>query len=270
MIPTQAFGQGACRLSFADIGGFLLDVTRYPPGFELAPHQHDRANLCVVLEGALTERMRRVERDCCAATLIVKPRGEVHSDRFHADGACCLNLALDPEQLARMHGGFPALGEVQFEVDPALGTSARRIALELSRWDDLSPLVVEGLALELVARTLRSRRGRVSGPHWLERAREFLHATYTGHVSLAAVAHAVDRHPVSVAQQFRRRFGVSVGEYVRRLRVDHVARRLLAGRASTAMLAVEAGFADQSHMQRVFKAAFGVTPAAYRQSRGRG
>ena len=81
------------------------------------------------------------------------------------------------------------------------------------------------------------------------------------------MAQAVERHPALVAQQFRRRFGVTVGEYVRCLRVEHVARRLIMSSEPLASLAVEAGFADQSHMQRVFKARMGLTPADYRRAR---
>jgi AraC family transcriptional regulator len=131
----------------------------------------------------------------------------------------------------------------------------------------LSPLVVEGLVLEIIAGTIRSSdRQRRSSADWVAQARDLLHDRFRENVSLTDVARGVERHPVTVAQQFRQRFGMSVGEYVRRLRVDHVARRLVSSRESLACLAVEAGFADQSHMQRVFKACFGLTPAAFRRS----
>lgn len=273
MIPIQAIGRGAGRLAFVEVAGFAVDETRYPGGLELVPHRHERASLCFVLEGGLTERIGRGERECGAATLIVKPRDEVHSDRFHAGGARCLNIVVDHERLAALHGAFPALDEVQFEEDPALAVPGQRIALELGRTDDLTPLVVEGLVLELIGGTLRSarlRRARASASPWLEEARALLHARFAGRVALSEVAAAVGRHPVHVAQRFRQRFGLSIGAYVRRLRVEHVARRLAAGGEPLARLAAEAGFADQSHMQRVFKACLGVTPTAYRRARRRG
>lgn len=268
MIPTQAIGCGAGRLAFAEAAGFALDVTRYPAGFQLAVHAHERANLCIVLEGALTEWAGRSERDCPAATVIAKPQGEVHRDRFHERGACCVNVTIEHERLARIHEVHPALTEVRFEEDPALVAAGRRMSLELRRLDELSPLVLEGLVLELIAALARTDRRRAPAvPGWVEEAREFLHDNFSAKVSLSAVALAIGRHPVTVAQHFRRRFGLSVGEYVRRLRVEHVARRLVAGQESLAQLADEAGFSDQSHMQRVFKACLGVTPTAYRRAR---
>lgn len=80
------------------------------------------------------------------------------------------------------------------------------------------------------------------------------------------LARAVERHPAHLAKQFRLRFGVSIGEYVRRLRVQDVARRLAESGEPLARVAVDAGFADQSHMHRVFVARMGVTPGAYRRA----
>ncbi len=267
MIPTQPIGSGGGRLAVLETGGFTVDETRYPRGLELTVHQHDRANICIVLEGALTERVGRRERACESATVIVKPQGETHDDRFHRHGARCLNIAVEHDRLAYIREVLPALTEVQFEADPTLFTVGHRICTELSEADDLAPLAVEGLALELITGTIRAaRRGRSRAPEWIDEARDFLHANFSARVGLAALSATVGRHPAHVAQHFRRRFGVTIGEYVRRLRVAHVARRLVSSRDPLAVLAAEAGFADQSHMQRTFKARVGLTPAAYRRA----
>lgn len=68
---------------------------------------------------------------------------------------------------------------------------------------------------------------------------------------------------------FIRRFSRSVGmtpQAYRIIRRANRARGLLGMGLSPAEAAAEAGFADQSHLGRVFRAAFGATPAAYRRS----
>jgi AraC family transcriptional regulator len=67
------------------------------------------------------------------------------------------------------------------------------------------------------------------------------------------------------AREFRRHTGRGIGEHVRRLRLAH-ARTLLAGSEPVATIAARAGFCDQSHLTRCFRAAFGVTPEHYRRS----
>jgi AraC-like DNA-binding protein len=70
--------------------------------------------------------------------------------------------------------------------------------------------------------------------------------------------------PVTLGSpRFRARFGVSLGTYHRRVRVQWAAQQLAAGDAPIGRIALQAGFADHAHFSRVFKAAMGVTPRAY-------
>jgi AraC family transcriptional regulator len=72
-------------------------------------------------------------------------------------------------------------------------------------------------------------------------------------------------HPVYLACAFRRHYRSTVGEYVRRLRVEFACRELSATRAPLAQVALAAGFADQSQFSRTFKRVVGLTPTEYRK-----
>jgi AraC-like DNA-binding protein len=62
---------------------------------------------------------------------------------------------------------------------------------------------------------------------------------------------------------------VTIGEYVRRLRVEAAALRLAASNESISAIAHGTGFSDQSHLTRVFKQRMGVTPGRYRVAHGK-
>ena len=62
-------------------------------------------------------------------------------------------------------------------------------------------------------------------------------------------------HRAHLVRAFRARFGISVGAYVRRERIRWAARALRNSDAPIAEIALQAGFADQSHFTRTF-----VTP----------
>src|SRR5277367_1373855 len=64
------------------------------------------------------------------------------------------------------------------------------------------------------------------------------------------------------AREFKRSTGLTPWDYVVRLRLDHARESLLNGNCSTAV-ASQFGFADQSHLARLFKLRFGVSPAAF-------
>jgi AraC family transcriptional regulator len=87
--------------------------------------------------------------------------------------------------------------------------------------------------------------------------------------SLEELARAAGVHPVHLARSFRARTGSTVGEFVRRLRINWAMAQLLATDMPLAELSVEAGFSDQSHFTRLFRATLGETPARYRRRHGR-
>jgi AraC family transcriptional regulator len=75
-------------------------------------------------------------------------------------------------------------------------------------------------------------------------------------------------HPAHLSRAFHRRFGSPVLAYVRRARVRAAADLLRRSSLALADVAAAAGFADQSHLTRVFKQATGVTPGRYRRDGG--
>jgi AraC family transcriptional regulator len=94
--------------------------------------------------------------------------------------------------------------------------------------------------------------------------RDYLHAHFQRPLELAEVAAAGPVHPTHLAAAFRHRYGVTVGAYLRRLRVDAARRAILAGDGSLSRIAVEHGFADQAHLSRLFRFHLGITPGSLR------
>ena len=88
-------------------------------------------------------------------------------------------------------------------------------------------------------------------------------------VRLSELAVEIGIPPVQVARAFRAHYGLSVGEYGRRLRVEWAAAEIAGCDRPLAEIAVQAGFADQSHFTRLFKRYFGTTPGQYRAFQSR-
>jgi AraC family transcriptional regulator len=145
---------------------------------------------------------------------------------------------------------------------------AKRLYNEFYRADGASGLAMEGLTLELMAEVSRRQVTTPESalPRWLEQAREFLHAHFSDEMTLESIARTVRTHPVHLARVFRRHYGCTVGEYVRRLRVEAACRELSSTDAPLPQIALAAGFYDQSHFSRTFKKIVGLTPTAYRAS----
>ena len=95
-----------------------------------------------------------------------------------------------------------------------------------------------------------------------ERARQLLEESTDPTISSAELEHASGLDRYALARAFRAAFGSSPHRYLVAKRVAR-AQRLLATGASLAEAAAGAGFADQSHFTRHFKAHLGLTPGRY-------
>ncbi|MGL4281853.1 MAG: helix-turn-helix domain-containing protein, partial [Albidovulum sp.] len=92
-------------------------------------------------------------------------------------------------------------------------------------------------------------------------ARDYLHDRRDGSVTLAELSAASGLSPFHLNRAFRAAFGIPPHAYLLQLRVAR-ARALIASGAPLSAAAAEAGFADQSHMTRIFTRQFGYPPAA--------
>jgi AraC-like DNA-binding protein len=96
----------------------------------------------------------------------------------------------------------------------------------------------------------------------LERARQFLDMEKTRVVRSAELEAVTGLTRYDLARQFRWMCGTSPYRYLLMRRLA-AAREQIARRRPLVEVALEAGFADQAHFTRMFKAAFGLTPARY-------
>lgn len=263
--PTHFFGQLTRTLSTANL---YLAETVFPAGLDIPRHSHENACFCFVLEGSLTERYEHRERRPEGSTLIFHPADERHSEKF-ASRTRGFSIAILDSLLAGFEERPFQLAEpAEFRNgNPAL--LATRLYREFRRMDDASALVIEGLGMELIGECIRSLCPAESGrPPWLNRVHERLQDSFADDLSLRQLALLAGVHPVHLARTFRNHFGCSVGEYVRRLRVECASERLKATDLPLVDVAIESGFCTQSHFSTIFKQSTGMTPGEYRDAHG--
>jgi AraC family transcriptional regulator len=251
-------------ITSAEVNGFILSELRFPPDYLQAAFEPERPYLALVLEGGMVKSFRARTMDFRGGSAFTMPAGMWHGARFSAAGAKIVIVRPSSEatpvtdcfrRLVQLHGrGFNWL--------------ALRLAAELRATDAAAPLAAEGFALELLAATAREaavdrRVGRP--PRWLGAAEELLRSRMAESVGLSQVAEAVGVNATHLARVFRAHYGVSVGEFGRRLRLDWAAAEIARGERPIAEIAAEAGFADQSHFTRLFKRHLGTTPARFRE-----
>jgi len=260
--PGVFFGR---TLQSCAVAGLRLTESYYAPGLMLPVHAHDYAFFCLVMDGSYSETANGRTRICTHSSLLYHPPQEVHSDTFHRSGGRCLSIELNKEWLRRARQQSAIFdGRAEFR-SGQLASLTFRLCHELRIMDAASPLAIEGLMLEVLAEASRLPTGvtRIM-PRWVEAVRELLHDRFSEKLSLTVIAQSINVHPMHLAREFRRHYGCSIGEYIRKLRTDFARTELVRTKVPLAEIALASGFFDQSHFTRVFKRLTGFSPASYR------
>ena len=235
-------------------------------GFD--PHRHDTYAVGFTLEGVQAFRYRGAAQRSTAGEVFVLHPDEVHDG--HAGTSAGFRyriLYVAPRLIHQALGGARPLPFVR----DAVSSNARLMRAIAPALDDLdAPLadlqraeIVSGLALALAASDA-SRASRRIGRSCLRAvniARDFLDAA-EGAVTSARLEHATGLSRYALARHFRACFGTSPHRYLTMRRLDR-ARALIRQGAPLADAALACGFADQSHMTRQFRKAYGVSPGRF-------
>jgi AraC family transcriptional regulator len=251
------------------IGPFTLSENLYSEALVLPPHSHAQAYVTFVIEGTLREKYSSGPLACRAGTIRFLPAGETHENEIEAR-LRCLHVIADPsvfEQLDR-HSLVPSKPA---EIGGLTATwLAHRLYAEFRRGDTASVIAIEGLVLEILAEIARSEDLPEPGlvPRWLRQATEIVEARFLERLSLAEIASEVGVHYVHLSRQFHKYNRCTIGELIRRRRVQHASHLLAHSQTPLAEIALMCGFSDQSHLSFIFKRYMGISPSKFRSLAG--
>ena len=235
-------------------------------GAAFAPHRHDTYAVGVTLSGVQSFDYRGATRRSLPGQLVILHPDETHDGRAGDDNAFRYRTAyIAPSLIQNMLGGRPlpfVPGGVSS--DPRLCSAVWALLEDIDR-----PLMaLEGQdALLQVANALQlisGGTGAMKAPNRqaATRARDYIETRVMESISLDDLERAAHHDRWQLSRDFRALFGTSPYRYLMLRRLDEARRMMLAGQAA-AGVAVACGFCDQSHFNRVFKSAFGLTPRAW-------
>jgi AraC family transcriptional regulator len=249
-----------------DFGQFVVTERQYPGGCTTPVHAHERPLFCVVLDGAYEERHCNKTLYCTPTTTLFHAAEEEHLERFSDFGARSLIVEVEPAWIDRVREiSQVGIHNSAVQDSGTLRPMGSRLYREFLTGDPAARLIIEGLLLEMTGEFFRAQHRRETRrPRWLAMAVDMIQSNFPRRFTLADIANEVGVHPVHLAQSFRRFHGCTVGDYVRRVRIDYACQELVRSDSSFIDLAIAAGFADQSHFTRTFKRTVGILPSQYR------
>ena len=159
--------------------------------------------------------------------------------------------------------------------DPVIAGLARAMLPSLARPGEACSLFLDHVALALYAHLAthysdvrphdRSNRSAGLAPWQERRATDLLLGQIARNVSLAEVAGECRLSRSHFGKAFKQSFGETPHAWLTARRIEAVQRMLLESSASLSDIALACGFADQSHLTRVFGTRIGQSPAHWRR-----
>lgn len=259
--PRPCSERGAGLLACADLPGLAL-ARGEESGPGLPRHAHASLVLGLTLHGERLLTTPRGELRAPAGHALVIPPGLAHSCGC-ACGVSCAYLALCLDPAAQPLPEFAqALALPPGPITQALAALAEAVEQPSGALERQSLLAN---CLELLAELAGS--GEDAGtpqamPEEVGRARALLEATLAENRGWPEIAASCGAEPLALHRAFVRSLGLPPHLWQTHARLRR-AKELLRAGAELASAAQEAGFSDQSHMNRHFARLVGLTPAQY-------
>jgi AraC-like DNA-binding protein len=237
-------------------------------GPAFAPHRHDTYAIGITLHGVQAFDYRGAAQRSTSGQVFVLHPDELHDGHAGSDAGFCYRiLYVDPGLIGEALGTcpLPFMREAVSEDRRLLAALGPALAdLEQPLEDLQRDQIVADLAQALAEadRSMPRRPPCSIDRRAALRARDHLAAGFERTVRSCELEAVTGVGRYALARHFRACFGTSPYRYLVMRRLDR-ARALIAGGAPLSEAAIAAGFADQSHLNRHFKRAYGLAPGRW-------
>ncbi|GAB3162680.1 helix-turn-helix transcriptional regulator [Telluribacter humicola] len=246
------------------LGGITLTETEYTQE-KVDWHYHENAYFTFILEGQVVEGNKKEIYHCGAGSLLFHNWQEAHYNIKPPGFTRGFHIELEHTWFKALDINFEAVeGSLQLQ-NPELKLLLYRIFRETKINDTTSSLAIQTLLLETLGRLAQAQETMARQlPTWVPKIRDMLHDTSSESWNLQALAQTLDIHPVHLSRDFSKYFNCTLGEYIRRIKIQKSLALLPDRSLSLTDIAYACGFADQSHFIRCFKNLNATTPFHFR------
>jgi AraC family transcriptional regulator len=239
-----------------NFGGAKVRRVVYRSAARIGEHAHDWPLLSLFVLGGCSNETEHGETFVAGPSATLYRAGAAHRNVVGPLGFEQIEIAFDPAWL-----GYMPDAPVSQWLSGRAGAEARSLAWLCST--DPDEMQLRAAVRQFVERA--DREARRDRPGWVDTITRRLRKNPA--LRADDLARDVRRHPSWLGTAYRRATGEGLAETAARFRVEHAARLLRETDQSGATIAADAGFCDQSHMNRTFRRVLGRLPSAVRADR---
>lgn len=249
--------------SYLEMDGISLTDTIYTHKY-VDWHYHEHMYFTFILQGEMQEGNKHGLHYCPAGTLLFHHWQDAHYNKKSEKFTRGFHIEIHTDWLKRYDVDL-------YDLEGALNIVTMEARLDMFRLFRESKYHPEEITYTIPALLLKIVSGINSKtketltkyPNWKTELDILLHDECTNPISFMSIAKTLGIHPVHLSKYFHKYFHCTMGEYVRKLKIERSLILLIAKKHTLGEIAHACGFADQSHFIRVFKQIMGYIPSDF-------
>lgn len=228
-------------------------------------HYHENPYFTFLLQGSVLEGNKKQVNECTSGSLLFHHWQDAHYNIGSKEFTRGFHIEIQPSWFAAFDIPPNTIeGSINI-ADPRIKILMYNIFKETKLADKTRQLTIDALLIETFA--LLSQTTETAGkrkPIWVNKVKDALHAA-PENWQLMDLAKLANIHPVHLSRDFPKYFHVTLGDYIRSIKIQRALSLLPNRDLSLTDIAIHCDFADQSHFIRSFKASQQLTPLRFRK-----
>jgi AraC family transcriptional regulator len=228
-------------------------------------HWHENAYFTFILEGGVIDGNKKSVYECGAGDLLFHNWQDAHyniSSKLFTRG---FHVEIKPSWFATNDLPPGIIDGSRKIADPRVKILLANVFKESKLKNSTMQLSIDMLLVEIFS-LLSNRENPQTDkkPAWVNKIEEALHENSFDY-QLRDLAALAGIHPVHLSRSFARYFKLNLGDYIRHIKIQKALALMTDRNLSLTDIALNTGFADQSHFIRSFKSAHQLSPLQYRK-----
>ncbi|MDQ6470121.1 helix-turn-helix transcriptional regulator [Flavobacterium sp. LHD-80] len=243
--------------------GIAVVETEYQNKVYEGWHSHNNAHITLFLKGGTTEKRKNSSETLGPGSLLFYHSDELHLNQNTLFPSRNINIEIEENLLKELF-----INEAEIEKSIQNSVYAKSLILKIFKEtqsaDSFTNDNVKMLFSQLSNSNVHLERFEKS-PFWVKSLNELLNDCWNENPNLKDLAQVLNLNPITISKHFPKYFGCTLGEYMRRIKINRSLSLIHSNEINLTEIALECGFSDQSHFIRTFKNQTGFLPKQFQK-----
>jgi len=253
---------GNTKKIFSNTQGIAVVETEYQNKVYEGWHSHNNAHITLFLKGGTTEKRKNFSETVGPGSLLFYHSDELHLNQDTLFPSRNINIEVD-ENILKQLDISEAVIEKSVQNEMYTKFLILKIFKETLTADAFSSDTITMLFSQL-SNTHQHLERFEKSPFWVKSLQELLNDCWNENPNLTDLAQVLNLSPITISKHFPRYFGCTLGEYMRRIKINR-SLSLIKSNQSLTEIGFQCGFSDQSHFIRTFKNQTGFLPKQFQK-----